>query len=95
MKPVKSYEEFRKELHESKRIDEGFMDVVKDTLRKIGTFFKGLGSTFLNLLLLVALDVALHFTELFMMIRSKLFFGFNVEAALHKESVLLFHNLFS
>jgi hypothetical protein len=50
MKPVKSFEEFRKELNESRKVNEGIMDSVKKTLTKVGDFFKGAGSKFLNML---------------------------------------------
>ena len=48
MKPVKSYEEFKSELIESKQLDESISSVIKGALEKIGEFFKGMGSNFLN-----------------------------------------------
>lgn len=48
MKPVKSFEQFRSELQESKKVNEGLMDTVKKALKKIGDFFSGVGSKFLN-----------------------------------------------
>jgi len=48
MKPVKSFEQFRKELNESRQVNEGILDTVKKTLKRIGDFFSGIGSKFLN-----------------------------------------------
>jgi hypothetical protein len=50
MKPVKSFEQFRSEIMESKKLNEGILDTVKKTLKKIGDFFSGAGSKFLNAL---------------------------------------------
>ena len=54
MKPVKSYEEFKKELHESKKVDESIVSTIKKGLQKIGEFFRGIGSSFLNALIIQA-----------------------------------------
>jgi hypothetical protein len=51
MKPVKSFEQFRKELNESRRVNEGILDTIKQTLKKVGDYFKGMGSKFLNSLI--------------------------------------------
>jgi hypothetical protein len=51
MKPVKTFEQFRQELNESKAINEGILAAVKNTLKKIGEFFSGAGSFFLNALI--------------------------------------------
>jgi hypothetical protein len=51
MKPVKSFEQFRKELNESRRVNEGILYTVKQTLKKVGDYFKGMGSKFLNSLI--------------------------------------------
>ena len=58
MKPVKSFEEFRKGLNES-RVEEGLKDVlskakstIKAALKRIGEWFSGVGSNFMNLLVL-------------------------------------------
>jgi MoxR-like ATPase len=54
MKPVKSFSEFRSQLHESK-IEEGLGDMlarakeaVVSALKKVGEFFSGIGSYFMN-----------------------------------------------
>ena len=52
MKPVKSFEEFRSELIESRKLDEGIMHTIKNVLKKIGKFFTGKGSKFLNAIIL-------------------------------------------
>lgn len=58
MKPVKSFEEFRRGLNESK-VEEGLRDVlsrvgsaIKAGLKRIGEWFSGVGSNFMNLLVL-------------------------------------------
>jgi len=58
MKPVMSFSEFRSNLHESHKVDEGLKDVIgkigtaiKAGLQKIGEFFFGKGANFLNLLI--------------------------------------------
>ena len=50
MKPVKSFDEFRKELNESRDMNEGVISAIKDALKKIGEFFTGAGSFFMNML---------------------------------------------
>lgn len=50
MKPVKSFEQFRQELNESRSTNEGILASVKKGLKKIGEFFAGAGSFFLNAL---------------------------------------------
>jgi hypothetical protein len=52
MKPVKSFSEYTQELNEARKLNEGILDVVKKTLKKIGEFFTGIGSNFLNALIL-------------------------------------------
>lgn len=52
MRPVKSFEEFRSELIESRKLDEGIMHTIKNVLKKVGEFFVGKGSKFLNGLIL-------------------------------------------
>lgn len=51
MKPVKSFDEFRKELNEARSMNEGIVDTIKGALKKIGEFFTGVGSSFLNALI--------------------------------------------
>lgn len=51
MKIVKSFEEYRKELNESRKINEGLLDTLKKTLKRVGDFFSGPGSKWLNALL--------------------------------------------
>lgn len=51
MKLVKTFEEFKKELIESQKVNEGLLDAVKDLVKKVGDWFKGTGSGFLNLLI--------------------------------------------
>ena len=50
MKPVKSFEEYRFSLKESRKINEGILDVLKGALKLVGEFFTGTGSKFLNAL---------------------------------------------
>ena len=50
MKPVKSFEEFRQELNESRATNESIVGSIKNALKKIGEFFTGAGSYFMNLL---------------------------------------------
>ena len=61
--PVKSFEEFRNELHEARKMNEGVLDkiksgitavkgAIKGALEKIGEFFSGFGASFLNSLIL-------------------------------------------
>jgi hypothetical protein len=51
MKPVKSFDEYRQELMESRKLNEGILDVVKKAIKKVGEFFSGVGSKFLNALI--------------------------------------------
>ena len=58
-KPIKTFDEFRKELHESMNVDEGIRDTVKKVgsavkgvLKRIGEWFSGTGANFLNMLIL-------------------------------------------
>lgn len=51
MRPVKSFEEYRKELHESRMVAEGIIDSVKKFIKKVGDFFKGPGADWFNVLL--------------------------------------------
>jgi MoxR-like ATPase len=48
MKPVKSFNEFRNELNEARQMNEGILDTIKGALKKIGQWFTGVGSKFLN-----------------------------------------------
>ena len=50
MKPVKSFEQFRSDLLESKKLNENILDKIKKGLKKVGEFFSGLGSSFMNML---------------------------------------------
>lgn len=50
-KPVKTYKQFKSELNELRKINEGLIDSVKSVLSKIGKFFSGIGSKFLNALI--------------------------------------------
>jgi hypothetical protein len=50
MRPVKSFQEFRSELNEAKNLNEGILDAIKKGIKKIGEFFTGVGSSFMNML---------------------------------------------
>jgi MoxR-like ATPase len=50
MRPVKSFQEFRSELNETKNLNEGILDAIKKGIKKIGEFFTGVGSSFMNML---------------------------------------------
>ena len=52
MKPVKSFDEFRRELNESRLVNEGILDKIKGAFEKLGKWFSGVGSKFLNALVM-------------------------------------------
>ena len=52
MKPVKSYQEFKAELNESRVNENRIGEFIKGAIEKIGEWFKGVGSKFLNAILI-------------------------------------------
>jgi hypothetical protein len=52
MKPVKSFDEFKRELNESRLVNEGILDKIKGAFEKLGKWFSGVGSKFLNALVM-------------------------------------------
>ena len=51
MAHIKTFSEFRDEIIEERKLNEGIIDAIKTKLRKVGEFLSGVGSKFLNALI--------------------------------------------